>query len=290
MDMVLPRRKSATQASRAFADQLDSSDGDSQPGGSDVESKKKKKVPKKGTNKGGKLQTYGKRGRRPLKAAPLTTTTIALPAKLELESPEGGPSPRAPKPKPKPKQIVKRKGSPSLSSSTPMKQADISAPVAAVEPANQTNASDNEISVLSTTNSSERVRKKAKASSQDGSPSLPKKDILSDLTAVSHSNMGPGSSDSEIEILSFTPAVLPPSGPIGIVSPQVASSHGSRHRVEPAWSSQNLGCYVWVLIEPTTACVVDPNKDQSQDEYRMWWPGKASDSFIWIVSVRPILS
>src|SRR5260221_2513713 len=119
MDMVLPRRKSATQASRAFADQVDSWDGDSLTGGSDGETRKKKKVPNKGTNKGGKLQTYGKRG-RPLKAAPLTTT-IALPAKLELESPEGGPSPRAPKPKPKLKQIVKTKGSPSLSifSSTP---------------------------------------------------------------------------------------------------------------------------------------------------------------------------
>lgn len=277
-DVVLPRRKSATQASRAFADQLDSSDGDSQPGESEGETKKKKK-------KGGKLQTYGKRG-RPLKAAPLTTTT--RPAKLELESPKGGPSPRAPKPKPKPKQIVKRKRSPSLSilSSTPMKQAGISAPVGAVEPANQTNGNDNEISLLPT-NFPGRVRKRAKASSQDAPPSRPKKDIFSDLTSVSHS-MGPGNSDSEIEILSFTPAVLPPSGPTGVASPQVPSSQGSRHRVEPTWTSQNLGCYVWVLIEPTTSRVVDPNKDQSQDEYRMWWPGKASDSFILHVSVQSI--
>jgi hypothetical protein len=274
-DMVLPRRKSATQASRAFADQLDSSDGDSQPGGSDAETKKKKKVPNKGTNKSGRLQTYGKRG-RPLKAAPLTTTnTLAVPAKLELESPEGGPSPRAPKPKPKAKQIVKRKRSPSLSilSSTPMKQAGISAPVGAVEPANQTNPSDNEIILLST-NFPERVRKRAKGLlSQDDVPSSrPQKDNLS---VISHS-VGLGSSDSEIEILSFTPAALPPSGSTATTSPKAASSHGSRHRVEPAWTSQNLGCYVWVLIEPTTCRVVDPNKDQSQDEYRMWWPGKVS--------------
>ena len=286
-DIVPPRRKSATQASRAFADQLDSSDGDSQLGGSDGEAtkgkKKKKTVSKKGVvNKGSKLQTYGKRGKA-LKAAPLTSA-IAV-SKLEVESLEVEPSPRAPKPKPKPKQIVKRKRSPSLSilSSTPMKQTRISVPVGAMETGIQTNASDTEILLLHTT-SPEPFRKRARAS-QASLASSPTPDILSDLTSLSPS-VGPGSPDSEIEILSFTPAVLNPAETAGIASTQVAPTHGSRHRMEPPWTSQNLGCYVWVLIEPTIGRVADPNKDQSQDECRMWWPGKASRSFILHVIIR----
>lgn len=105
------------------------------------------------------------------------------------------------------------------------------------------------------------------------SSSIP--DHLSDLTSLSHS-AGPASSDSEVEILAFTPAILAPSDSAGNASKQVVS----RQRVEPVWTSQDLGSYVWVLIEPTTARVIDLDKDQKrQDEYRMWWPGKVGNSF-----------
>lgn len=260
-NLVLPVRKSALQASQAIADQLDSSDDDSQTGGSDREVKKQKKSPKKAAaSRGGRPRTYGKRGRLPKAAG----KTDAIPGK----SPEAESSPRAPKPKPK-----KRKRSPSLLiySSSPMKQIGSSIPVGAEESDMQAKASDIEVSLLYAT-SPERVLKRAKMSHSGPL----EEDRLSDLTSLSPSPK-PDSSDSEIEILAFTSA---PSESAGYASTQVVSNYGSKPRVEPIWTSQNLGSYVWVLIEPTTARVVDPSKDQGQDECRMWWPGMASDLFI----------
>lgn len=258
----MPPRKSATQASRAISHP----DGDPHLGGSDEEVKKKKISQNGAARRGGKLQTYGKRGR-----PPKVIKSISLPGKLDLESPQGESSPRTSRPKPTP--IVKRKRSPSLliHSSPLMNEGGGSVLVGVEESDTQTRANDDEPLFLYT-NFPDPIRKRAKMSHNSSEV-----DELSDFSS-SHS-AGPGSPDSEVEILAFTPALLTHSEPADSVS-TTQVSHGSRHIEEPTWTSQNLGSYVWVLIEPTVVRVVDPNKDQSQDEYRIWWPGKVSYSFV----------
>lgn len=41
---------------------------------------------------------------------------------------------------------------------------------------------------------------------------------------------------------------------------------------EPAWSVNELGSYVWVLLEPKSNRVYNPNRDDCKK--RLWWPAK----------------
>jgi hypothetical protein len=71
-EVLLPSGKAAAQASRAFADQLESTDDDAQITGSE------KMVPLKGPGRAGKpIRTYGKRAR-----AAARTTSPSTPARL----------------------------------------------------------------------------------------------------------------------------------------------------------------------------------------------------------------
>ena len=43
---------------------------------------------------------------------------------------------------------------------------------------------------------------------------------------------------------------------------------------EPAWSVNDLGSYVWVLLEPKSNRVYDPDRDENDCKERLWWPAK----------------
>lgn len=43
---------------------------------------------------------------------------------------------------------------------------------------------------------------------------------------------------------------------------------------EPAWSVNDLGSYVWVLLEPKSNRVYDPDRDENDFKERLWWPAK----------------
>ena len=43
---------------------------------------------------------------------------------------------------------------------------------------------------------------------------------------------------------------------------------------EPAWSVNDLGSYVWVLLEPKSNRVYNPDRDESDCKERLWWPAK----------------
>ena len=43
---------------------------------------------------------------------------------------------------------------------------------------------------------------------------------------------------------------------------------------EPAWSVNDLGSYVWVLLEPRSNRVYNPDRDESDCKERLWWPAK----------------
>jgi hypothetical protein len=46
---------------------------------------------------------------------------------------------------------------------------------------------------------------------------------------------------------------------------------------KPAWSVNDLGSYVWVLLEPTSHRVYNPNRDDCKE--RLWWPAKVCMCF-----------
>ena len=43
---------------------------------------------------------------------------------------------------------------------------------------------------------------------------------------------------------------------------------------EPAWSVNDLGSYVWVLLEPKSNRVYNPDRVEDDFKERLWWPAK----------------
>jgi hypothetical protein len=43
---------------------------------------------------------------------------------------------------------------------------------------------------------------------------------------------------------------------------------------EPTWSASDLDSYVWVLLEPKSKSVYDPDRDENNCKERLWWPAK----------------
>jgi hypothetical protein len=43
---------------------------------------------------------------------------------------------------------------------------------------------------------------------------------------------------------------------------------------EPPWSVADLGSYVWVLLEPKSNRVYNPDRDEDDCKERLWWPAK----------------
>lgn len=239
-EMLLPRRKSATKAARAFAGQLDSTDDDSQGSGSDGEPKKN--ASKKGSRRGGGAgKTYGRRTKA--KAAAVFNS-MSGPGQLVQQFAST---------RPKSRPIANRKGGSSpLPMSSPLKMACKSTPVGVEESTTCARLNSNQPSLAIARNAQSTLKL-----DDDG---------CSDLSSLPGDSR-PASPDSEVEIVEIPAPVLGPS------RPACDSSTQSTYK-KIQWSTQNLGPYVWVLVEPKNVRVFDPNLDKNDHQDRLWWPGK----------------
>ena len=89
---------------------------------------------------------------------------------------------------------------------------------------------------------------------------------VSDLTSLPSS-----ATASPINLVSRLPLCTPPK-----IVP-LAARHGLEYGQpaelnEPAWSVTDLGSYVWVLLEPKSNRVYNPDRDDCKE--RLWWPAK----------------
>ena len=91
----------------------------------------------------------------------------------------------------------------------------------------------------------------------------------SDLTPLSSSTMtSPIDDDAPKLLLCTPPKVVPLAARRGFEYSQLAELN------EPAWSANGLGSYVWVLLEPKSNHVYDPDRDENDCKERLWWPAK----------------
>jgi hypothetical protein len=102
-------------------------------------------------------------------------------------------------------------------------------------------------------------------------PLLVTESDASDLTSLSSST-----TTSPIDnLVSRPPLCTPPK-----VAPLAARREVEYGRLvelnEPAWSIDNLGSYVWVLLEPKSNRVYNPDRDEIDCIDRLWWPAKVS--------------
>lgn len=102
-------------------------------------------------------------------------------------------------------------------------------------------------------------------------PSLIAEGDLSDLTSLASSTRSPNSASPIHNDVSNSVLYSPPKA-----SPLAAARHKLKYGqlAEPAWSANDLDSYVWVLLEPKSDCVYDPDRDENDCKERLWWPGK----------------
>ena len=99
-------------------------------------------------------------------------------------------------------------------------------------------------------------------------PSLITESDASDLTSL------PSTTTSPIDNIVPRPPLCTPSKVVPLVARrgleygQLAELNG------PAWSVNDLGSYVWVLLEPKSNRVYDPDRDENDFKERLWWPAK----------------
>lgn len=105
-------------------------------------------------------------------------------------------------------------------------------------------------------------------------PSLIAGSDLSDLTSLSSSTRSsspsmasPVDSDAPKPPLCTPPKVVP--------LPAGLNKYGQLSELnEPTWSANDLDSYVWVLLDPKSNRVYDPDRDENECKDRLWWPAK----------------
>ena len=101
------------------------------------------------------------------------------------------------------------------------------------------------------------------------SPSLIIESDGSDLTSLSSSTTTSPIDNNVPKPFLCTPSkIVPLAARRGLKFGQLAELD------EPAWSANDLGSYVWVLLEPKSSRVYDPDRDGNDSEERIWWPAK----------------
>lgn len=103
-------------------------------------------------------------------------------------------------------------------------------------------------------------------------PSLITESDGSDLTSLS-SSASPIDNDVPGPPLCTPPRAVPLLACRGLKFDQLAELN------EPVWSANDLGSYVWVLLEPKSNRVYDPDRDENDCKERLWWPAKVCVCF-----------
>lgn len=99
-------------------------------------------------------------------------------------------------------------------------------------------------------------------------PSLIAESDASDLTSLPSSTTSPIDNDVPRPPLCTPPNVVPSAARRGLEYGHLAELN------EPAWSVNDLGSYVWVLLEPKSNRVYNPDRDENDCKERLWWPAK----------------
>ena len=101
-------------------------------------------------------------------------------------------------------------------------------------------------------------------------PSLITESDESDLTSLPSTTTSPIDSDNLVPRppLCTPPKVAPLAARRGLEYGQLAELN------EPAWSVNDLGSYVWVLLEPKSNRVYNPDRVENDCKERLWWPAK----------------
>ena len=99
-------------------------------------------------------------------------------------------------------------------------------------------------------------------------PSLIIEGDASDLTSLSSSTTSPIDNDVPRPPLCTPPNVVPLAARRGLEYGKLAELN------EPAWSVNDLGSYVWVLLEPKSNRVYNPDREENDCKVRLWWPAK----------------
>ncbi|PPQ99359.1 hypothetical protein CVT24_009224 [Panaeolus cyanescens] len=106
-------------------------------------------------------------------------------------------------------------------------------------------------------------------------PAIVDDDDLSDLTSLGSSRDSRSlSRDSSVVIVdaTFPPEFQPMPGPSS------KCDNTSAQRNSSSWSLDTLGSYVWVLLDPSTKLVFNPEDCKEDLRDRLWWPGKIKSS------------
>ena len=90
----------------------------------------------------------------------------------------------------------------------------------------------------------------------------------SDLTSLPSSTTSPIDNDVPRPPLCTPPNVVPLAARRGLEYGQLSELN------ELAWSVNDLGSYVWVLLEPKSNRVFNPDRDENDCKGRLWWPAK----------------
>jgi hypothetical protein len=133
----------------------------------------------------------------------------------------------------------------------------------------KTHGSDAAVSTTSVvvSTSSHRTDKKGLLCLTD--PSLITESDASDLTSLlSSTTTSPIDNDVPMPPLCTPPKVVPLAARRGFEYGQLAELN------EPAWSVNDLGSYVWVLLEPKSNRVYNPDRDEDDCKEWLWWPAK----------------
>lgn len=106
-------------------------------------------------------------------------------------------------------------------------------------------------------------------------PSLIAEGDVSDLTSLSSStcSLSPGMTspiDNNVPKLPLytTPKAVTLTARLELKYEQPAELN------EPKWSANDLDSYVWVLLEPNSKRIYDPDQDENDCKERLWWPAK----------------
>ncbi|KAF8163660.1 hypothetical protein B0H34DRAFT_795339 [Crassisporium funariophilum] len=90
----------------------------------------------------------------------------------------------------------------------------------------------------------------------------------SDLTSLSSGALSSNSASFENEIQEI------PAQSKSLLTRVGIKHEPSAHSNKPSWSLKSIGPYVWVLLDPKSSRVYDPEKDEDDHKARLWWPAK----------------
>lgn len=94
--------------------------------------------------------------------------------------------------------------------------------------------------------------------------------LSSPMRSSSPGVTGPFDNDVSKLPIRTPPNVVPLTACLGLKYGQLA---------EPAWSTNDLDSYVWVLLEPKSSRVYDPDRDKNDCKERLWWPAKVCATY-----------